>query len=80
MIILISFVSIYLLPRFIPFYKQRLALDEPFKVDPYGLKAFFFSWFRWDVKAYVNISMQGYKHTPDVAFFPLWPLSIEPFY
>lgn len=74
MIILVSFVSIFLLPGFIPFYKQRLALDEPYKVDPYGLKAFFFSWFRWDVKAYANISMQGYKHTPDVAFFPLWPL------
>jgi Mannosyltransferase (PIG-V) len=74
MIILISFISIFLLPRFIPFYKQLLASDEPYKVDPYGLKAFFFSWFRWDVKAYVNISMQGYKHTPDVAFFPLWPL------
>jgi hypothetical protein len=74
MIVLVSFVSIYLLPGFIIFYKQRLALDEPYKIDPYGLKAFFFSWFRWDVKAYVNISMQGYKHTPDVAFFPLWPL------
>ena len=74
MIFLLSFISIFLLPRFIPFYKQRLALDEPFKVDLYGLKAFFFSWFRWDAKAYANISMQGYKHTPDVAFFPLWPL------
>ena len=74
MIILISIISIFLLPRFIPFYKQRLALDEPFKVDLSGLKAFFFSWFRWDAKAYANISMQGYKHTPDVAFFPLWPL------
>ena len=74
MIFLLSFISIFLLPRFIPFYKQRLALDEPFKVDLSGLKAFFFSWFRWDAKAYANISMQGYKHTPDVAFFPLWPL------
>ncbi len=74
MIVLVSFVSIFMLPGFITFYTQRLALIEPYKVDPYGLKAFFFSWFRWDVKAYVNISMQGYKHTPDVAFFPLWPL------
>ena len=74
MIFLISFISIYLLPPFIPFYKQLLASGEPYKVDPYGLKAFFFSWFRWDAKSYVNISMQGYKHTPDVAFFPLWPL------
>ncbi len=40
MIFLLSFISIFLLPRFIP----------------------------------SNISMQGYKHTPDVAFFPLWPL------
>ncbi len=74
MIVLVSFVSIFMLPGFITLYKQRLALNEPYQVDPYGLKAFFFSWFRWDVKAYVNISIQGYKHTPDVAFFPLWPL------
>jgi hypothetical protein len=74
MILFLSFISIYLLPRFIPLYKQLLALDVPYKDDPYGLKAFFFSWFRWDAKSYVNISMQGYKHTPDVAFFPLWPL------
>jgi len=73
-IFVLSFISIFLLPRFIPFYKQLLALDEPYKDDPYGLKALFFSWFRWDVKSYVNISMQGYKHTPDTAFFPLWPL------
>ena len=74
MIFFLSFISIFLLPRFIPFYKQLLALNEPYKDDPYGFKAFFFSWFRWDAKSYVNISMQGYKHTPDVAFFPLWPL------
>ncbi len=74
MIVLVIFVSIFLLPGFITPYKERLAWDEPYMVDPYGLKAFFFSWFRWDVKAYVNISMNGYKHTPDVAFFPLWPL------
>ncbi len=73
-IVLVSFVSIFLLPGLITPYKERLAWDEPYTVDPYGLKAFFFSWFRWDVKAYVNISMNGYKHTPDVAFFPLWPL------
>src|SRR5436305_8043664 len=24
--------------------------------------------------SYANISRQGYKHTPDGAFFPLWPL------
>jgi mannosyltransferase PIG-V len=74
LIVLVSFVSIFLLPRLLIPYKERLTWDEPYTVDPYGLKAFFFSWFRWDVKAYVNISMNGYKHIPDVAFFPLWPL------
>jgi hypothetical protein len=74
MIILVSFVSIFLLPRFISPYQVRLAWDEPYTVDPYGLRALFFSWFRWDVKAYINISMNGYKHIPDVAFFPLWPI------
>jgi hypothetical protein len=74
MIALVTFVSIFLLPGLITPYKQRLAWGEPYKVDPYGLQAFFFSWFRWDVKAYVNISMQAYRTTPDVAFFPLWPL------
>ncbi len=74
MIILVTCMSIFLLPRLLTPYKERLAWDEPYTFDPYGLKAFFFSWFRWDVKAYVNISMNGYKHTPDVAFFPLWPL------
>ena len=73
MIFIISLISTFLLPRFIPFYKQLLALNEPYKDDPYGLKAFFL-WFRWDAKSYINISMQGYKHTPDTAFFPLWPL------
>jgi len=71
--VLVSFVSIFLLPRFIISFRKRLAWDETYTVDHYGLKDYFFSWFRWDVKAYVNISMNGYKHTPDTAFFPLWP-------
>src|SRR5438270_5573881 len=35
------------------------------------------SWYHWDDEAYVHIAYQGYIHTPDVAFFPLWPLLIH---
>lgn len=38
------------------------------------LNQLLFSWLRWDAKAYLNISYFGYQHTPDTAFFPLWPL------
>ena len=35
------------------------------------------AWYHWDDAAYVHIAYQGYIHTPDVAFFPLWPLLIH---
>ncbi len=34
-------------------------------------------WDHWDATAYVRISYQGYAFSPDVAFFPLWPLLIH---
>ena len=68
--VLVSFVSIFLLPRFIIPYRERLAWDEPYTVDPNGLKAFFFSWFRWDVKAYVNISMNDISILQILLSFP----------
>jgi len=72
--ILLSIISILLLPRLLPTVKQTLQTNDLYKNDPYTLHGLLFSWYRWDVLHYVNISFQGYKYTPDVAFFPLWPL------
>jgi Gpi18-like mannosyltransferase len=35
------------------------------------------SWYRWDSQVYVRIAFQGYASTPDVAFYPLWPLLLH---
>lgn len=73
-ILLTSVISIFVLPQFIPELRRQIALSAPYSSDIYTLRVLLNSWFRWDVKAYVNISFHGYKHTPDTAFFPLWPL------
>ncbi|MDQ6660559.1 MAG: hypothetical protein M3Z24_06295 [Chloroflexota bacterium] len=35
------------------------------------------AWYHWDDGAYVRIAHQGYSFTPDVGFFPLWPLLVH---
>ncbi len=70
----LSIISILLLPRLLPTTRQVLQTNDLYKNDPYTLHGLLFSCYRWDVLHYVNISFQGYKDTPDVAFFPLWPL------
>ena len=70
----LSIISILLLPWLLPTARQVLQTNDLYKNDPYTLHGLLFSWYRWDVLHYVNISFQGYKDTPDVAFFPLWPL------
>src|SRR5712692_1519953 len=72
--VLLSIISILLLPRLLPTVKQTLQTNDLYKNNPYTLHGLLFSWYRWDVLHYVNISFQGHKYTPDVAFFPLWPL------
>lgn len=74
LILLASALSIFVLPQFIPPLRQQIALAPPYTSNIYNLNVYVSSWFRFDVKAYVNISFQAYEHTPDVAFFPLWPL------
>ena len=39
-----------------------------------GLDPCIHAWYRWDAIAYIRVAYQGYSYTPDVAFFPLWPL------
>jgi Gpi18-like mannosyltransferase len=36
-----------------------------------------FMWYHWDVIAYIRIAYQGYLFTPDVGFYPLWPLLVR---
>ena len=73
-IVFLSIISILLVPRMLPTAKQVLQKNDLYKNDLYSLHGLLFSWYRWDVLHFVNISFQGYKDTPNVAFFPLWPL------
>ncbi len=77
-IILVTLVSVFLLPQFVTPYRQFLLTEANssnyYKYAPFGLSTLFYSWLRWDAKPYLNISFHGYTYTPDVAFFPLWPL------
>lgn len=34
-------------------------------------------WNHWDVSDYIRVAYQGYASTPDVAFFPLWPMLLH---
>src|SRR2546425_10565162 len=74
LILLTTVVSIAVLPRLIPALKHVIALSPPYSVDLSAPRVIFSAWFRWDAKAYVNISFVGYKYTSDTAFFPFWPL------
>lgn len=74
LIMLLTIVSIFIIPKYVDIYRHTLTLDAYFRRTPYSLSALFYSWLRWDAKPYLNISFFGYKHTPDVAFFPFWPM------
>lgn len=67
-------ICIYVIPRLVPPYLQRMYSVFPGRYPLYDIHMLLYSWLRFDVKAYLNISYFGYRHTPDVAFFPLWPL------
>ncbi len=75
MLVLITLVSIFIIPKYVDIYRHTLTLDPYFRRTSYSLSTLFHSWLRWDAKPYLNISYLGYKHTPDVAFFPLYPLA-----
>jgi hypothetical protein len=74
MLVFITIASIFFAPQFVELYRHNLTTESYYKHTPYSLRSLFYSWLRWDVKSYLNISYFGYRHTPDVAFFPLWPL------
>lgn len=63
---------ILLLPLWVPGF---VAWSDPgYHILPSEpMNQLLLSWLRWDAKAYLNISYFGYNHTPDTAFFPLWP-------
>jgi mannosyltransferase PIG-V len=74
MLVLITILSIFFAPQLVEQYKHNLSTEAYYKYTPYSPSTLFYSWLRWDAKSYLNISYFGYKHTPDVAFFPMWPL------
>lgn len=74
LILTITTGCILFLPGLIPGYLQSISSGMYPVFKPQSLNLLFLSWLRWDEKPFLNISYFGYKHTPDVAFFPLWPL------
>lgn len=72
--ITITFVCIFVLSQIIPGFAQRLEIAAGYQPYSPPLTVLFFSWLRWDAKAFLNISFLGYKYAPDVSFFPFWPL------
>lgn len=70
----LTFLAVFLLRQIIPGFAQRFDAAPGYLFNPSILSTLFFSWMRWDSKAFLNISYFGYTHTPDVSFFPLWPL------
>ncbi len=74
LIITITCLCVFLLPQFIPAYAHRLLLDPGYTSFPGNINILFYSWLRWDVKPFLNISFFGYQLTADTAFFPFWPL------
>jgi hypothetical protein len=69
-IILVSFIGIVLLPQ----SGQVLPLNC---TSPIHFNPCFLVWYRWDAMAYADLAYKGYSFTPEVAFFPLWPLLIH---
>ena len=66
-ILFITYISVIMLPQ----HGQAAPLDCTHGIHP---NPCLFGWFHWDAVAYVRIAHQGYSSTPDVAWFPLWPL------
>lgn len=64
-ILLVSYIGVILIPQF--------GTASPLNCT-HGIQPCLFMWYHWDAAAYTRIAHQGYSFTPDVAFFPLWPL------
>lgn len=72
--LIVTFSAVFLFRPIIPGFAQRFDPAPGYVFQPQLLSTLFYSWLRWDVKAFLNVSYFGYVHTPDVSFFPLWPL------
>jgi len=70
----VTCICIFLLPLWIPGYVKFSSPDIYHILPSEMANQIFFSWLRWDVKPFLNISGLGYRYLPDTAFFPLWPL------
>lgn len=62
-ILLVSYIGRVLLPRF----GQVLPSNC-------NITSCYIAWYQWDAMAYVSVAHKGYAYTPEVSFFPLWPL------
>ena len=69
-ILLVSYMSIVLLPQ----YGHTLPANC---ASLHHFNPCFFAWYHWDAMAYVSVAYKGYAFTPEVAFFPFWPLLIH---
>ena len=74
-ILFVTYIAIALLPQFDTFLRHGvhfLACTQGIEPNPC-----YFAWFHWDAIAYARIAHQGYAATPDVAFFPFWPILVH---
>ncbi len=66
-ILLVSYIGIILIPQ--------IGTASPLNCTiGFQSNSCIYMWYHWDAAAYTRIAHQGYAFTPDVAFFPLWPL------
>lgn len=69
-ILLASYICVVILPQ----AGQLLPLHCTAHINP---NPCLLAWYHYDAIAYASIADRGYAYTPDVAFFPLWPLLIH---
>lgn len=69
-ILLVSYISVVLIPQ----SGHGTPIDCTAGIHP---NPCLFTWYHWDDITYVRIAYQGYASTPDVGFFPLWPLLVR---
>ena len=69
-ILLVSYICAVMLPQ----AGQLLPLHCTAHIHP---NPCLLAWYHYDAIAYASIADSGYAFTPDVAFFPLWPLLIH---
>ncbi len=69
-IILVSYIGAILIPQVGYTWPVNCA-------SPNHLVYCLNAWYRWDAMAYVSVAYKGYAFTPEVAFFPFWPLLIH---